>query len=289
MIRLILDNFIKKLKFFVLNKKENEILSKIYKKNILKEISKKGLNNYILDGFRVYSQNDEDGIIESIFSDIEVSNKTFIEIGIGNGIENNSHYLLLKNWKGFWIDSNKKNINKIKKILPKNNILKLSSKNITPENIDQTIIKYLKDTNNQNKEIDFFSIDIDSVDINCLQNVKSIKPRLICIEYNSKFPSNFIIQKEYLQSKNNTWNYNDYFGASLLNIVNKMKHNKYELVSTNITGSNAFFVRGDLYKKCKTYKKSVEDLYMPTNYNLYNYNNGHMPSLNFLIQHLDKK
>ena len=62
----------------------------------------------------MYSQNDEDGIIESIFNDIGIKNKIFCEIGIGNCIENNTHYLLLKDWKGTWIDSRSKYIKKLK-------------------------------------------------------------------------------------------------------------------------------------------------------------------------------
>ena len=41
--------------------------------------SKKYLEGY---GFKVYSQSDEDGIIEEIFNRIGVTNKIFIEFGV---------------------------------------------------------------------------------------------------------------------------------------------------------------------------------------------------------------
>ena len=63
---------------------------------------------------QVYSQNEEDGIIESIFRDIGIKNKIFCEIGIGNTIENNTHNLL-NNWQGLWIDINANYINKFQK------------------------------------------------------------------------------------------------------------------------------------------------------------------------------
>ena len=72
--------------------------SKILIMNIKKEIFKTGDPSYILDGYKVFSQNDEDGIIQSIFKDIGIENKLFIEIGIGDGIENNSHNLILQNF-----------------------------------------------------------------------------------------------------------------------------------------------------------------------------------------------
>ena len=61
----------------------------------------KSLEKY---GFKVYSQNDEDGIIEEIFRRIGPTNKTFVEFGVQDGIESNGHYLLLKGWNGLWIE-----------------------------------------------------------------------------------------------------------------------------------------------------------------------------------------
>ncbi|MGK7945493.1 MAG: hypothetical protein AB4058_13585 [Microcystaceae cyanobacterium] len=51
-------------------------------------------------GDKVYSQADEDGIIREIFNRIGTTNKTFVEFGIGNGLENNSLALLFDNWQG---------------------------------------------------------------------------------------------------------------------------------------------------------------------------------------------
>ncbi len=61
-------------------------------------------DNPAAHGFKVYSQSDEDGIIETICNRLQLDGGTFVEIGCGNGHENNTHYLLLKDWKGIWID-----------------------------------------------------------------------------------------------------------------------------------------------------------------------------------------
>lgn len=55
--------------------------------------NEKALENY---GYKVYSQNDEDGIIEEIFERIGITNKTFIEFGLQDGLESNTHYLLFQ-------------------------------------------------------------------------------------------------------------------------------------------------------------------------------------------------
>ena len=115
MLHTILHNLVKKLKLFLTNKNSNEVLSKIYLEKLYDKIKKSNVNQYALKGFKVYSQNDEDGIIESIFNDIGTTNKIFCEIGVGDCIENNTHYLLLKDWKGLWIDAKSKHIRKLKK------------------------------------------------------------------------------------------------------------------------------------------------------------------------------
>ena len=89
-------------------------MSKLYVAEIHKKLKETNKNLYALDGYKVYSQNDEDGIIESIFRDIGIKNKLFCEIGIGDTIENNTHNLLLNNWRGLWVDINKKYIKKLK-------------------------------------------------------------------------------------------------------------------------------------------------------------------------------
>jgi len=66
-------------------------------------------------GFKAYSQNDEDGILQEIFRRIGVAGKTFIEFGVGLGTENNSLYLLLSGWRGLWIEANHEAVVSIRK------------------------------------------------------------------------------------------------------------------------------------------------------------------------------
>ena len=119
MLNTILFNLIRRLKLFLTNKTNNEFLSKLYIEEIHKKLIKKKVNQYALKGFKVYSQNEEDGIIEGIFNDIGIKNKIFCEIGIGNCIENNTHYLILKGWSGLWVDYKKKYILKLKRKIKK--------------------------------------------------------------------------------------------------------------------------------------------------------------------------
>jgi len=61
--------------------------------------------------FRSFSQNGEDGILLYIFSLIGTTNKKAVEIGCGNGLENNTANLIINHgWRGLLIDGDAKNI-----------------------------------------------------------------------------------------------------------------------------------------------------------------------------------
>ncbi len=119
-----------------LRKLRNKISGKLQKKNHVNAINSHMvfirqivLNNYIENlkggacyqddkclikyGQKIYSQNEEDGIIREIFNRIGTSNKMFVEFGIGDGLENNTLALLLSGWKGLWIDGSSSSVNKI--------------------------------------------------------------------------------------------------------------------------------------------------------------------------------
>src|SRR5690348_5573972 len=51
-------------------------------------------------GFKVYSQSDEDGIIQEIFNRIGRTSRAFIEFGVETGVECNTVKLLVEGWSG---------------------------------------------------------------------------------------------------------------------------------------------------------------------------------------------
>jgi len=66
-------------------------------------------------GFKVYSQCDEDGIIQEIFNRIGLQSSIFVEFGVQNGLENNTLKLLLEGWSGLWIEGNDRYVVEISK------------------------------------------------------------------------------------------------------------------------------------------------------------------------------
>ncbi|MBT8045672.1 MAG: hypothetical protein KJN67_00770 [Pontiella sp.] len=193
-------------------------------------------------GRKVYSQNEEDGIIIEIFNRIGTTNKTFVEFGSGDGLENNTYALLFQDWNGLWIDGSPKNIRKIREGLPTtidSGQLEVVESFITKDNINDLISPHI-----QEKEIDLLSVDIDGNDYFVWDAITCIEPRVLIMEYNARFvpPIRYCMAYD----PKHMWNYTDHGGVSLKFIEEKAAAKGYSLVGCSLSGANAFFVRNDL-------------------------------------------
>jgi hypothetical protein len=213
-------------------------------------------------GFKVWSQNDEDGIIQEILNRIDTKNKYFVEIGVGDGLENNTLFLLVKGWKGLWIEGSSKNCNFIEKkfnTLINKGFLKIDNVSINVNNINHLLMG-----NSVPEEIDLLSIDIDGNDYHIFKALNATSPRVVVIEYNAKFPPPVLWVMRY--NPGHVWDLSDYFGASLKSFERLFAARGYSLVGCSITGANAFFVRNDLVgdKFCQPF--TAENHYEPPRY-----------------------
>lgn len=233
-------------------------------------------------GDKIYSQSDEDGIIREIFRRIGITNKTFIEFGIGNGLENNTLALLFDNWQGLWIDASSKSISKIRKYFAKiieNGQLQIVQSFITKDNIDKLIAANIKV-----EEVDLLSVDIDGNDYHVLEAITCISPRVIVIEYNAKFSPPILFCMDY--DATHTWEKDDCFGASLKFLEINLGKKGYYLVGCNLSGANAFFVRKDLVSDQFLEPFTAENHYEVARYYLSRYFAGHPASYKTLAKSL---
>ena len=145
-----------------------------------KEIS--DLNNVEV---KVFSQNGEDGIIDYLISMLELQEKNFVEIGVGNYRESNTRFLYQKyHPKGLIIDYIDDMEKKVKPFLNFwKGDLRISNKLINSENIVDIL------NHNCNYEIDIFSLDIDSIDYWIIKELKPNISKIFIAEYNHVFGS----------------------------------------------------------------------------------------------------
>ena len=209
---------------------------------------------------QVFSQNGEDGIISEIFDRIGIDSSIFVEMGVGDGLENNTSFLLLQGWSGFWLEGNKKNVNKInegfrklikdKKLIVKETFIKKETIN---SDLDEAGVP---------KVVDLLSIDIDGNDYWVIDSLKcDFRPRVIVVEYNAGLGKSVKFTPCY--EPDYIWDGSNYMGASL-SAINELLNNKgYQLVGCNLTGANAFFVQKELVKD-KFYKPGNLDFHYET-------------------------
>ncbi|WP_287676447.1 MULTISPECIES: hypothetical protein [unclassified Microcystis] len=214
---------------------DNYLLENLHKNP--KYDNPKKLNRY---EFKVFSQAGEDGIISEIFNRIGTTNKFFVEFGVGNGLENNSAYLLVKGWQGYWIEGSDRFCQSIRQSfedLIANQQLTLKNTFITGENIEDLFRK-----GNVPTELDLLSIDIDGNDYWVWQAITNYRPRVVILEYNAIYPpeSSWVMQ----YNPSHQWKYNSHMGSSL-KALEKLGHQKgYKLVACSLALLVSVWKRG---------------------------------------------
>jgi hypothetical protein len=187
--------------------------------------------------YQFTSQNNEDGIIEYIFSKIP-NNKHFVEIGLTFN-EFNSLNLIKKGWSGTLIEMQRDECIAIKKLLkyflPKSKV-EVINQLVNKENINNLISQ-----NDKKKIIDFFSIDIDGNDYWVMKNMNLENVNVICCEYNHWLGNNN--KKIMPYNEKHVWKNNGYWGASLLALDELLNDKGFTLVAVDSSGTNAFYVK----------------------------------------------
>ena len=241
-----------------LNRSIDDIQINIAKSYFLSETF---INNETLDnaGYKVFSQWDEDGIIQWIVNNTEIKNKNFIEFGVEDYHESNTRFLLINNfWKGLVIDSSKNNIIKIKNSYYSwRGGLKSKCSFITTDNVND-ILK----TSGFDKDIGLLSIDIDGMDYHILESINYYEPRILICEFNPIFSNDkdrkIVVPYKKNFDRSKAHYSNNYYGCSLKALIDLAKSKNYIFIGLNSGNNNAFFLRNDVFKnsnikECKDY------------------------------------
>jgi hypothetical protein len=189
---------------------------------------------------QVCSQNGEDGIIHEIFRRIGHTNRVFVEIGVGDGVENNTAFLLSQGWSGTWIDGSEFFVSSAQNDTNCSaEPLQRKVAFVTEENVAQ-LLRGMKIS----EEFDLLSLDIDQNTYFAWKGLKEFRPRVAVIEYNASIPPDVDWKVRYDPTRMADGSH--CFGASLKALEILGQELGYKLVGCDPLGVNAFFVRSDL-------------------------------------------
>lgn len=195
-------------------------------------------------GFKVFSQWDEDGIVEWLVHQNGPMPESFVEFGVEDFREANLRHLLIsRNWRGMVIDGSPKNIEVAKRdaISWRHDFTAVASF-VTAENINGLISDA-----GFSGEIGILSVDIDGNDYWLWKAIECVNPHFVIVEYNSAFgdlhPLTIPYRPDFTRTEAHFSNL--YWGASIEGFCALGRERGYTLLGSNRAGSNAFFVRND--------------------------------------------
>lgn len=209
---------------------------------------KKRLIDYAYD---MYSQNGEDGLIKKIFEIMGTTTKLAVEFGAWDGLRlsNTANLWVNHGWTAVLIESDKTRYQELVKNLEGSSTGCMGVNayiGIDKENCIETIL----DRINVHEPIDLMSIDIDGNDYYIFDSLKTIRPRLIIIEYNPTIPVTMDIYAPY--------SINNRIGHSV-GALNRIADAKgYKLIA--LTTTNAFYVLDSEFEKFKDFETELNKL-----------------------------
>jgi hypothetical protein len=190
--------------------------------------------------YRCFSQNGEDGVLAELFSRTSTTNRWFVEFGIQSGVEGNCVFLAdVLGWSGLFMESGADAGNELRRKYSANPRVHTREAHVTAENVQQLFAEA-----GVPHELDLLSIDVDGNDYWIWKALSDYSARVVVIEYNAQWPLDARWVQRYDPER--TWQGTDNYGASLgaLRLLGEEKG--YRLVHTELTGNNAFFVRGEV-------------------------------------------
>jgi hypothetical protein len=183
---------------------------------------------------RIYSQNGEDGIIETLFRTIGTTDRSFIEIGAADGRENCTRQLAESGWSGVWIEADPVKAEASKAFAgPKVRVVPAAVRR-------DNVVRVLQAAGVPSVP-DLLVLDIDGNDWWVLDALlREFHPRVAIVEYNATFQPEQWWVRRYRADR--SWDGTFRHGASLTALNDLARSFGLALVTCDSSGVNAFFV-----------------------------------------------
>lgn len=214
-------------------------------------------NPLLKHGQKFFSQSDEDGILLEILRRLDVSSGVSVEIGCGNGLENNTLNLLARGWRTVWIDA--AGIAFDRNCNPR--LLSYQQQFVTAENVVNLVREGQKRLGVD--RVDVLSIDVDGNDgyLASAMLEAGFLPSVVVIETNEVIPPPIRFAQPY--NPGHVWDRTKNYGWSLQSLADLFSRHSYVCVACNLqTGVNAFFVRERFMDRFSDVPSNLADLYV---------------------------
>ena len=189
--------------------------------------------------FRLRSQNEEDGIVLALFEEAGVVTRRFVEIGSGGSGGNSAVLAYELGWSGLMVDASNAAVRAATQTFGFNRGVTVLKKRVSPATVNRLLEK-----TGFAGEVDFMSIDIDSIDYWLLDAIEVTQARVLVMEYNAHFGPDRTVTIPNTGRPSGAPK--AYLGASLSALDKCSRRKGYRLVLCEDAGINAFFVREGL-------------------------------------------
>jgi len=217
---------------------------------------------YLKYAKNIYTQNGEDGIIEKILSELNITSGVCIDIGSWDGVFISNIFNLWR-YKGFNAVLIEADLGKAQECLDlvKNfDNVEVMNCLVSSDSSSEYSLESLISQSSFSFDADQYvilNIDVDGEDYNIMKSIDKYRPIIIIVETSTDYDA---VEKKVVSGGSFEWGVT---GASIAALEELGMEKGYTLVCS--TG-NAFFVRNDHVKKLKEYdeKLTVKDLYVGT-------------------------
>ena len=213
-------------------------------------------------GFRVFSQNDEDGVLLRLFTHVGHTNRQVLEIGsncAGSDVgipENLSANLIVNHgWHGMVLEMDGTECETMRYFFAREHATRhyhwerdgentyfsphILQRMVTPLNINALLAETGSDA-----EPDLMIIDIDGGDYPVIQAMHVIRPRVLVVEFEKRFRDRHSVVQFDREAFSKRWQQS---GAASLPAWEKLLERRgYVMCAIGACGFNAFFVRADV-------------------------------------------
>jgi hypothetical protein len=189
-----------------------------------------------------FSQNGEDGVLQVLRSQLRSPSRDFIEVGAGDGVENNTAWLAIaEKYSGLMVEGDAHCAGRASGVMHAINLsVECRQLFVTRGNAASLAPRP------PGHAPDVLSLDIDGNDYYIAQALLDggLRPKIIVVEYNSVFGPQRSMTIEYQENFDFTRAHPTqlYYGVSLAGWRNGLARYGYRFVTVERNGANAFFV-----------------------------------------------